>query len=159
MKRRLRLIKSGPGKLSLALAGGYAIQAHGIGSWASGDVGLFVNWARQDDFDDAVNAVIGALEAERMEVTLVVRAETFARLLVTDPSVVLTHQPGKTHRPARAIGQAVKLPEPRHRPRRDDSHASKRSDADSFLAGRSGDKPFKMIAWSDLRWQALFSTH
>jgi hypothetical protein len=39
-----------------------------------------------------------------------VRAETFARLLVTDPSVVLTHQPGKTHRPARAIGQAVKLP-------------------------------------------------
>jgi hypothetical protein len=55
-----------PGKLSLALAGGYAIQAHGFGSRASGDVGLFVNWA-----------------------------ETFARLLVTDPSVVLTHQPAK----------------------------------------------------------------
>jgi hypothetical protein len=74
------------GKFSLALAGGYAIQAHGIGSRPSGDVDLFVNWACRDDFDDAVTAVIGALEAEGMEVTVVARAGTFARLLVTDPA-------------------------------------------------------------------------
>ncbi len=74
------------GKFSLALAGGYAIQAHGIGSRPSGDVDLFVNWAHRDDFDHAVKAVIGALEADGMEVSVVARAETFARLLVTDPA-------------------------------------------------------------------------
>jgi hypothetical protein len=72
------------GKFSLALVGGYAIQAHGIGSRPSGDVDLFVNWACRNDFDDAVSAVIDALEAEGMEVRVVARAETFARLLVTD---------------------------------------------------------------------------
>jgi nucleotidyltransferase AbiEii toxin of type IV toxin-antitoxin system len=75
---------SAAGKFSLALAGGYAIQAHGIGSRPSGDVDLFLNWARRGDFDDAVNTVIGALEAEGMQVILIARAETFARLLVTD---------------------------------------------------------------------------
>jgi hypothetical protein len=74
------------GKYSLALAGGYAIQAHGIGSRPSGDVDLFLNWARRDDFDDAVGAVIGALEQHGMKVTVVARDETFARLLVADPA-------------------------------------------------------------------------
>ena len=50
------------GKFSLALAGGYAIQAHGIRSRPSGDVDMFVNWACRDDFGDAMNAVVGALE-------------------------------------------------------------------------------------------------
>jgi hypothetical protein len=81
-----RVALSAAGKFSLALAGGYAIQEHGIGSRPSGDVDLFVNWACRDDFDDAVNAVIAALEAEGMEVTVVARAGTFARLLVTDPA-------------------------------------------------------------------------
>lgn len=54
-----RVALAAAGKFSLALAGGYVIQAHGIGSRPSGDVDMFVNWACRDDFDDAVNAVIG----------------------------------------------------------------------------------------------------
>jgi hypothetical protein len=49
-------------------------------------VNLFLNWARRDDFDDAVDAVIGALEEQGMKVTVVARDETFARLLVADPA-------------------------------------------------------------------------
>jgi hypothetical protein len=74
------------GQFSLALAGGYAIQAHGFGSRPSGDVDLFVNWTCRDEFGEAVNAVVTALEAEGQEVAVVARAETFARLLVTDPA-------------------------------------------------------------------------
>jgi hypothetical protein len=81
-----KIALSAAGKYSLALAGGYAIQAHGIGSRLSGDVDLFVNWARREDFDDAVDAVTSALQAEGMEVTVVARDQTFARLLVTDPA-------------------------------------------------------------------------
>src|ERR1700722_10162399 len=85
-RRIAEIALSAAGKYSLALAGGYAIQAHGIGSRPSGDVDLFLNWQRRDDFGDAVDAVMGALEAAGMEVWVVARAETFARLLVTDPT-------------------------------------------------------------------------
>lgn len=81
-----RVALGAAGKFSLALAGAYAIQAHGIGSRPSGDVDLFVNWACRDDFNEAMNTVIAALEAEGMEVTVVAQAQTFARLLVTDPA-------------------------------------------------------------------------
>ena len=56
-----------------------------------------MNWAYRDDFDDAVNAVIGALEAEGMEVAVVARAETFARLLVTDPAGGGANEIGRAH--------------------------------------------------------------
>ncbi len=85
-RRIARVALAAAGKFSLALAGGYAIQAHGIGSRPSGDVDLFLNWACRDEFDEAVNSVIAALEAEGMTVAVVARAETFARLLVTDPA-------------------------------------------------------------------------
>lgn len=82
-RRIAEIALSAAGKFSLALAGGYAIQAHGIGSRPSGDVDLFVNWARRDDFDAAV---IAALAAEGLQADVIVRAETFARLLVADPT-------------------------------------------------------------------------
>jgi Nucleotidyl transferase AbiEii toxin, Type IV TA system len=85
-RRIAQLALAAAGRFSLALAGGYAIQVHGIGSRPSGDVDLFVNWACRDDFDDAVSAVTGALEKAGMKVEVVARAETFARLLVTDPA-------------------------------------------------------------------------
>lgn len=84
-RRIAQLALAAAGKFSLALAGGYAIQVHGIGARPSG-VDLFVNWACRDDFDDAVNAVTGALEAAGMKVEVVARGETFVRLLVTDPT-------------------------------------------------------------------------
>ena len=85
-RRIAEIALSAAGKYGLALTGGYAIQAHGIGSRPSGDVDLFLNWRRRDDFDEAVDAVIRALEAQSLTITVVARNETFARLLVADPA-------------------------------------------------------------------------
>lgn len=85
-RRIAKIALSAAGKYSLALAGGYAIQAHGIGSRPSGDVDLFTNWARRDEFDDTLDAVTSALEAAGMAVSIVARAETFARLMVSSPA-------------------------------------------------------------------------
>ncbi|WP_239311372.1 MULTISPECIES: nucleotidyl transferase AbiEii/AbiGii toxin family protein [unclassified Frankia] len=69
----------------LALAGGYAVQAHGIGSRPSGDVDLFTSWRRRDEFPDLVTAVIDALEEAGYTTSIGMRGETFVRVMVTDP--------------------------------------------------------------------------
>ena len=73
-------------RYSLALAGGYAIQAHGIGTRPSGDVDLFLDWRRRGEFGDAVAAVIEALREAGLEVSVIARGETFARLLISSPA-------------------------------------------------------------------------
>jgi hypothetical protein len=87
MEKRHRKIAeialSAAGRFSLALAGGYAIRAHGIGSRPSGDVDLFMDWSRRSDFDDAVREVTNALNEAGMNVYVIARGETFARLMVT----------------------------------------------------------------------------
>jgi hypothetical protein len=70
------------GPYGLALAGGYAVSEHGMGERPSGDVDLFTDWHRRGDFPAAVDAVVTALIAQGYTVTMVARAETFARLLV-----------------------------------------------------------------------------
>lgn len=65
-----------------ALAGGYAVQAHGMGSRPSADVDLFTGWDQRDSFDQAVGEVIQALRDSGYEVNVDARGETFARLLV-----------------------------------------------------------------------------
>jgi hypothetical protein len=70
-----------------ALAGGYAVSAHGMGNRLSGDVDLFTDWQRRGDFPRAVDAVITAMESHRYDVTVVLRNETFARLLLGDTSL------------------------------------------------------------------------
>jgi hypothetical protein len=77
-----RIALSVGGQYGLALAGGYAVEAHGMGTRPSGDVDLFLDWGRRGDFDAMVSAVTGALETAGMKVGVVARAETFARLLV-----------------------------------------------------------------------------
>jgi hypothetical protein len=44
----------------LALAGGYAVSAHGIGNRPSGDVDLFTSWQHRDGFSDLTAVVISA---------------------------------------------------------------------------------------------------
>lgn len=78
-----RIALSAGGRFSLALAGGYAVEAHGMGSRLSGDVDLFLDWSRRGDFASMLSAVTGALEGAGMKVEVVARGETFARLLVT----------------------------------------------------------------------------
>lgn len=71
------------GRYSLALAGGYAVQAHGIGQRPSGDVDLFLAWDRHGEFDRALDAVTDALARENFAVKVLIRGATFARLQVT----------------------------------------------------------------------------
>jgi len=71
------------GDLGLALAGGYAVSAHGIGNRPSGDVDLFTDWQRRADFPTAADLVIEALEANGYTVAVDKRSDTFARLQVS----------------------------------------------------------------------------
>jgi hypothetical protein len=70
----------------LALAGGYAVSAHGMGTRPSGDVDLFTSWRHRDEFPELATAVIRALESAGYVASVVQRAETFVRLMVTDPA-------------------------------------------------------------------------
>jgi len=73
-------------RYGFALAGGYAVQAHGILNRPSEDVDLFTAWDRRDDFDAAVNAVIEAYSDGGFAVETKQRFDTFVRLAVTDPA-------------------------------------------------------------------------
>lgn len=73
------------GQYGFALAGGYAVQVHGILDRPSEDVDLFTAWQRRSDFAVAVDAVVDGYHAEGYAVEIVQRFETFARLAVTDP--------------------------------------------------------------------------
>jgi hypothetical protein len=70
-------------RYGLALAGGYAVSAHGIGARPSGDVDLFTSWQRRDEFPALIAAVTEALVSAGYAVSVVQQAETFARLSVT----------------------------------------------------------------------------
>ena len=86
----LRLAEIGlrvAGRYGFALAGGYAVQAHGILERPSEDVDLFTAWERRGDFAAAVQAVIGAYRTDGYNVEVVQQFETFARLAVADPAV------------------------------------------------------------------------
>ncbi len=67
----------------LALAGGYAVQAHGFLTRPSEDVDLFTP-AERTDFRDGVTAIKSAYEKNGIEVRVDVLSDHFARLRVTD---------------------------------------------------------------------------
>jgi hypothetical protein len=73
-------------RYGLALAGGYAVSAHGMGNRPSGDVDLFTSWQHRGEFSELTAAVIAALEAAGYKATVIMSAETFTRLTLTDPA-------------------------------------------------------------------------
>jgi hypothetical protein len=79
-ERIARIALAAGARYGLALAGGYAISAHGIGNRPSGDVDLFTSWQHRDEFPDLITAVVSALETSGYKATTVMSAETFARL-------------------------------------------------------------------------------
>jgi hypothetical protein len=82
-----RLVRVGLGaaeSFGFCLAGGYAVQAHGFVIRRSDDVDLFTTMAAERDFPAAVEAVVSALDAEGLDVTIEQNAPTFARLIVAD---------------------------------------------------------------------------
>lgn len=66
-----------------ALAGGYAVQAHGFLDRPSADVDLFAEASAQFDFSQAVDAVIAAYRRDGLQADAEVRSSTFARLSVS----------------------------------------------------------------------------
>jgi hypothetical protein len=83
---RIARIALGAGaRYGLALAGGYAVAAHGMGNRPSGDVDLFTSWQHGGEFPALQTAVIAALEAAGYKSSVIMSAQTFARLIVTDP--------------------------------------------------------------------------
>ncbi|KAB1923321.1 nucleotidyl transferase AbiEii/AbiGii toxin family protein [Micromonospora noduli] len=79
-----RVALAAAGRYGFALAGGYAVSAHGMGSRLSGDVDLFTAWNLRASFPEAVDNVIKALEEHQYTITALIRNDTFARLLVAD---------------------------------------------------------------------------
>jgi hypothetical protein len=86
---------SAAGEYGFALAGGYAISAHGMGHRPSGYVDLFTDWQRRADFPAAVDTVVEALERHGYGVTGAIRTDTFARLLLSDPGSTEETEPEK----------------------------------------------------------------
>jgi hypothetical protein len=69
----------------LALAGGYAVSAHGMGNRPSGDVDLFTSWQHRGEFAELAAAVVAALEDAGYKVSVIMSAETFTRLSLAGP--------------------------------------------------------------------------
>lgn len=85
----LRLAEIGlhvAGQYGFALAGGYAVQIHGILHRPSEDVDLFTAWERRAEFTAAVDAVLSAYAEHGYTVEVTQQFGTFARLAVTDPA-------------------------------------------------------------------------
>lgn len=82
--RLTRLALTATAEQGFVLAGGYAVQAHGILKRVSDDVDLFTNQSDPAQFDAAVNAVQGVYQADGLTVEVMRSGATFARLLVAD---------------------------------------------------------------------------
>jgi hypothetical protein len=84
---RIAKIALGAGaRYGLALAGGYAVSAHGMGNRPSGDVDLFTSWQHRGEFPEMKAAVIAALESAGYKASVIMSAETFTRLTLTYPA-------------------------------------------------------------------------
>jgi len=100
-------------QFGFCLAGGYAVQAHGLVQRRSEDVDLFTTMAAQHDFGRAVDAVLAGLRAGGLTAEVTRRADTFARLRVGDPASEETANldlgvDWRAHPPARlAIGPVL----------------------------------------------------
>ena len=85
-ERIARVALAAGARYGLALAGGYAVSAHGMGSRPSGDVDLFTSWQRRGEFPELAASVVAALESAGYKATVIMSAETFRRLILTDPA-------------------------------------------------------------------------
>ena len=83
--RRLAQVGLEPAaQFGFALAGGYAVQEHGLIQRPSEDVDLFTGWDHRADFADAVQAVAEAYRDSGYRVDVVQQFDTFARLSVLE---------------------------------------------------------------------------
>jgi hypothetical protein len=81
-ERLARLALDAAGSYGFALAGGYAVQAHGFLNRISADVDLFAQAGAEFDFVHAVDVVVSAYRHEGIQVDIEIRTASFARLNV-----------------------------------------------------------------------------
>jgi len=79
-ERLARVALEAAGSFGFALAGGYAVQAHGFLSRMSADVDLFAEASAESDITQVVDVVIAAYLREGLEVETELRTASFARL-------------------------------------------------------------------------------
>lgn len=84
-ERIARVALAAGARYGLALAGGYAVQAHGMGTRPSGDVDLFTSWQHRDEFPELTSAVVAALDEAGYTTSVIMQADTFVRLMVSNP--------------------------------------------------------------------------
>jgi Nucleotidyl transferase AbiEii toxin, Type IV TA system len=75
-----RVALDAAGSFGFALAGGYAVQAHGFLNRRSSDIDLFAQASAEFDFTQAVDVVIAAYLREGFQVETELRSASFARL-------------------------------------------------------------------------------
>jgi hypothetical protein len=102
-----RVALGAAGSFGFALAGGYAVQAHGFLNRMSADVDLFAEASAKFDFSEAVSAVVSAYQRDGLEVQIEVLAGSFARLNVTSASDSAKVELGLDWRKNKPIGLAV----------------------------------------------------
>lgn len=73
-----------------ALAGGYAVQAHGFLDRPSADVDIFTTSRAEEDFPAAVDAVLIALRGDGLVPEAEIRNASFARIAVDTPDGATT---------------------------------------------------------------------
>jgi hypothetical protein len=110
-ERLARVALRAAGKYGFALAGGYAIQAHGFLDRLSADVDLFAPSSVEADFSVAVDAVIREFGRDGLGVDVEIRDASFARLSVAsdnDRSKVEMGVDWREHSPVQlAIGPVL----------------------------------------------------
>jgi len=106
-ERLARVALDAAGSYGFALAGGYAVQAHGFLNRMSADVDLFGEASGGFDFAEAVDAVIKAYQREGLEVQTEVLAASFARLAVRSPTDSAKVELGLDWRKNRPVSLAV----------------------------------------------------
>jgi hypothetical protein len=79
-ERLARVALDAAGSFGFALAGGYAVQAHGFLNRAASDIDLFAEASAEFDFPQAVDVVIAAYLREGLHVQTELRSASFARL-------------------------------------------------------------------------------
>lgn len=89
-RRLARLALARTSNYGFCLAGGYAVQEHGFVNRPSEDVDLFTTAAAEEQFPEALAAVIDAYEADGLDVSVTINNPSFARLQVTDQAAGTT---------------------------------------------------------------------
>jgi hypothetical protein len=106
-ERLARVALDAAGSYGFALAGGYAVQAHGFLNRMSADVDLFAEASGEFDFSEAVAAVTSAYQRDGLAVEAEVLTASFARLNVRSASDSSKVELGVDWRKNKPVGLAV----------------------------------------------------